>query len=59
MMLFFIILSVLVVVNILLISFSINKVSKAETKKSIVIKNKNNTSVSKNIEREIVYKKAI
>lgn len=62
-MLFFTILFGLVLVNILLLFFSVNKLSNTKTKQSVVFKVEENISetgyLPENIESDIVYKKAI
>lgn len=61
MMLFFSILSILVLINGLLLIFSTNKTNKIETKKSIVYQNGNNmqTHTNEREDHELVYKKAV
>lgn len=61
MMLFFSILSILVLINGLLLIFSTNKTNKIETKKSIVYRKDNNmqTHTNETEDHELVYKKAI
>lgn len=61
MMLFFSILSILVLINGLLLIFSTNKTNKIETKKSIVYQNGNNMQPHTNEteDHELVYKKAV
>lgn len=61
MMLFFSILSILVLINGLLLIFSTNKTNKIETKKSIVYRKESNmqTYTKETEDHELVYKKAI
>lgn len=61
MMLFFSILSILVIINGLLLIFSTNKTKKIETKKSIVYRKDNNMQLNTNQteDQDLVYKKAI
>jgi len=61
MMLFFSILSILVLINGLLLIFSTNKTNKIETKKSIVYRKDDNMQIDihETEDHELIYKKAI
>ncbi len=61
MMLFFSILSILVLINGLLLIFSTNKTNKIEGKKTIVYRKDNNmqTHIRETEDQELEYKKAI
>lgn len=61
MMLFFSILSILVLINGLLLIFSTNKTNKIESNKTIVYRKDNNmqTHTPETEDQELVYKKAI